>query len=204
MSSGILYIISAPSGAGKTSLVKAMVSRIHGLSICVSHTTRNPRPGEQEGVDYHFIDEHTFLGMIEDAAFLEHARVFDHYYGTALNSVQAQLSEGQDVILEIDWQGAQQVRRQIPGCQSIFILPPSRIELESRLRARAQDDPEVIERRMQDAVHEISHYGEYDYIVVNDEFEIAIDNLTHIVSANRLRLSSRSKEIRALLDDLLA
>ncbi|WP_455380089.1 guanylate kinase [Acidihalobacter prosperus] len=204
MSTGTLYIISAPSGAGKTSLVKAIVSRLPDLMICVSHTTRKPRPGEVDGVDYHFIDEHTFLGMIEDAAFLEHARVFDHYYGTAFSSVQSQLSAGLDVILEIDWQGAQQVRRQVPGCQSIFILPPSRVELEKRLRTRAQDDPEVIQRRTQDAVHEISHYGEYDYILVNDDFEIAIDNLTHIVRANRLRLSSCSKETRKLLDELLA
>lgn len=204
MSLGTLYIISAPSGAGKTSLVKALVERVETLSISVSHTTRRPRPGEQAGRDYHFIDERTFLGMIEDAAFLEHARVFDHYYGTALASVQAQLVEGSDVILEIDWQGAQQVRRQLPGCQSIFILPPSRSELETRLRARAQDPDEVIERRMRDAVREISHYGEYDYLVVNDDFNVALDELTVIVRANRLRLPARGQRMKALIADLLA
>ncbi|AOU96692.1 guanylate kinase [Acidihalobacter yilgarnensis] len=203
MSLGTLYIISAPSGAGKTSLVKALVARVDTISISVSHTTRKSRPGEQDGRDYHFIDERAFLGMIEDVAFLEHARVFDHYYGTALASVQAQLAEGQDVILEIDWQGAQQVRRQLPGCQSIFILPPSRTELETRLRARAQDSDEVIERRMRDAVREISHYGEYDYLVVNDDFEDALAELSVIVSANRLRLPARGQRLRSLISDLL-
>ncbi|OBS08329.1 guanylate kinase [Acidihalobacter prosperus] len=203
MSLGTLYIISAPSGAGKTSLVKALVARVDTISISVSHTTRKPRTGEQDGHDYHFIDERAFLGMIEDAAFLEHARVFDHYYGTAIASVQAQLAEGQDVILEIDWQGAQQVRRQLPGCQSIFILPPSRDELEARLRARAQDSDEVIERRMRDAVREISHYGEYDYLVVNDDFETALGELITIFGANRLRLPARGQRLRTLISDLL-
>lgn len=203
MSFGTLYIISAPSGAGKTSLVKALVSRIETMTISISHTTREPRPGEVAGRDYYFIDDHEFLGMIEDGAFLEHARVFDHYYGTALSSVQTQLAVGHDVILEIDWQGAQQVRRRIPGSQSVFILPPSRNELEARLRSRAQDAETVIERRMHDAVREISHYGEYDYLVVNDSFETALSELSAIITANRLRLPVQGELLKDLIADLL-
>lgn len=203
MSFGTLYIISAPSGAGKTSLVKELVSRVENLVISVSHTTRSPRPGEAEGLDYCFIDEGAFLRMIEDGAFLEHARVFDHYYGTALAGVRSQLATGHDVILEIDWQGAQQVRRQLPGSQSIFILPPSRHALEARLRTRAQDSDAVIERRMHAAVREITHYGEYDYLVVNDDFETALTDLSVIITANRLRLPVQGHHLRALIADLL-
>lgn len=204
MAKGTLYIISAPSGAGKTSLVAKLLEGRPDLTVSVSHTTRAPRPGERDGVHYHFTDAETFLAMIEDGAFLEHARVFDNYYGTSRAAVQAQLDTGLDVILEIDWQGAQQVRRLMPGCQSVFIVPPSRAALEARLRARGQDSDEVIERRLGEAVKEIEHHVEYDFLVVNDDFETALDDLQSIFRANRLRLRPQLERQRALLEDLLA
>ncbi|APZ41737.1 guanylate kinase [Acidihalobacter ferrooxydans] len=204
MSLGTLYILSAPSGAGKTSLVKALVERQPALTVSVSHTTRAPRPGEVDGREYHFINERDFLERVEDGGFLEHAKVFDHFYGTARASVQSDLRADRDVILEIDWQGAQQVRRQMPGCQSIFIVPPSRATLEQRLRTRGQDSDSVIERRMRDAVREISHYTEYDYLVVNDAFERALAELECIVTGNRLRLGAQARRQQALMRDLLA
>lgn len=204
MSKGTLYIVSAPSGAGKTSLVARLLEVRSDLALSVSHTTRAPRPGEQDGVHYHFTDAETFLAMIEDAAFLEHARVFDNYYGTSRAAVQAQLDAGKDVILEIDWQGAQQVRRLMPGCQSIFIVPPSRETLEARLRGRGQDSDEVIERRLGEAVKEIEHHVEYDYLVVNDDFDTALRELQSIFQANRLRLRPQLERHRRLLENLLA
>ncbi|MDD3518931.1 MAG: guanylate kinase [Chromatiales bacterium] len=204
MTKGTLYIVSAPSGAGKTSLVKALIGSQDDLVVSVSHTTRAPRPGEMDGVHYHFVDPERFLAMIEDAAFLEHARVFDNYYGTAQASVEAELERGRDVILEIDWQGAQQVRRLMPGCESIFILPPSRAALEQRLRARGQDPDEVIARRMRDAVQEMSHYVEYDYLVVNDDFDQALAELRSIFVARRLQLLRQQERVRPLLQELLA
>lgn len=203
MSHGTLYIVSAPSGAGKTSLVKALVQDMPGLVISVSHTTRPIRPGEEDGVDYHFVNAEGFLGMIEDSAFLEHARVFDHYYGTSKAAVDAELAAGNDVILEIDWQGAQQVRRLMPGSQSIFILPPSREVLEQRLRGRGQDTEVVIERRMRDAVTEMSHYAEFDYLVVNDDFGQALEELRTIVVADRQRMPRQQERHRELLQNLL-
>ena len=204
MSSGTLYIVSAPSGAGKTSLVKALVQTVPDLVVSVSHTTRPPRPGEQDGVHYHFTDAGGFLSLVEDGAFLEHARVFDHYYGTSRAAVRADLEAGLDVILEIDWQGAQQVRRLVPGCQSIFILPPSREALDARLRSRGQDPEEVIARRMRDAQAETSHYAEFDYLVVNDDFEQALAEMHAIVTADRLRLRRQQGRHRELLASLLA
>ena len=204
MSKGTLYIVSAPSGAGKTSLVARLLESRSDLALSVSHTTRAPRPGEQDGIHYHFTDAETFLAMIEDGAFLEHARVFDNYYGTAQASVQAQLDAGKDVILEIDWQGAQQVRRLMPACQSIFIVPPSRVALEARLRGRGQDSDEVIERRLSEAVKEIEHHVEYDYLVVNDDFDTALGELQSIFQANRLRLRPQLERHRRLLENLLA
>jgi guanylate kinase len=172
--------------------------------VSVSHTTRAPRPGEEDGRHYHFTDAETFLAMIEDGAFLEHARVFDNYYGTSRDAVQTRLDNGLDVILEIDWQGAQQVRRLMPGCQSVFIVPPSRKELEARLRARGQDSDQVIERRLAEAVREIEHHVEYDYLVVNDDFDTALGDLQTIFAANRLRLRPQLLRHRGLLEDLLA
>lgn len=203
MVKGTLYIISAPSGAGKTSLVKKLVADELNLTVSVSHTTRKMRPGEKNGVDYHFVDQANFTSMIEHSAFLEHARVFDNFYGTSQQHVEQQLLDGKDVILEIDWQGARQVRRLITDCQSIFILPPSSAVLRQRLEARGQDDKAVIDRRMQDAVNEMSHYAEFDYLVVNDDFEQALQQLRCIIRANRLRQLRQERQLQQLLIELL-
>ena len=178
---GNLFIISAPSGAGKTSLVKAIVDSAPNVVVSISHTTRQQRPGEIDGRDYFFTNVAEFKQMIEKNAFIEHAKVFDNYYGTSQASVEKQLSQGLKVILEIDWQGAAQVRKRLNGAQSIFILPPSKAELETRLRSRGQDSEEVILRRMRDAENEISHYDEFDYIVLNDQFDQALQELTSLV-----------------------
>lgn len=199
-----LFVVSAPSGAGKTSLVKELLAADAGLAVSVSHTTRAMRPGEQDGVDYHFVDIPTFQGMVADGAFLEHARVFDNFYGTAQASVEATLARELDVVLEIDWQGARQVRQRIPEAVSIFILPPSRSALQERLRGRGQDSDEVIARRMRDARSETEHYNEYDYLVVNDDFSTALAQLQAVVTAERLRLRNQGLRQQALLKDLLA
>lgn len=204
MSTGTLYVVSAPSGAGKTSLVKALIEAVDDLVVSISHTTRPMRPGEQDGIHYHFVDAEAFLAMVEDAAFLEHARVFDNFYGTSKAAVEDLLHQGKDVILEIDWQGAQQVRRLMPGCLSIFILPPSRAVLEERLRKRGQDSDEVIERRMREAVSEMAHYAEFDYLVVNDGFDLALTELQSIFRGNRLKLRSQQERYGELLQSLLA
>ena len=201
---GTLYIISAPSGAGKTSLVKAMLGELEGAAVSVSHTTRAMRPGEQNGVDYHFIDKAKFEAMVAEGAFLEHAQVFDNYYGTSKASVQAQLAAGQDVILEIDWQGARQVRDWQPEAVSIFVLPPSRETLEERLRGRGTDSEDIIQRRMRDAVSEMSHYPEYDYLVINDRFDTALVELKAILLAQRQRLALQQARHPGLLEALLA
>jgi guanylate kinase len=203
MSQGTLYVVSAPSGAGKTSLVKGLYARLDGLTVSVSHTTRARRPGETPGEDYFFVDHAEFKAMIGQGAFLEHAQVFDHYYGTAQATVEAALSEGRDVILEIDWQGARQVREMMPDCRSIFILPPSRHELQARLSGRGQDGPEVIERRMADAISEMSHYGEYDFLVINDDFETALAELCAIVTTHRLSTPHQAETCRELIARLL-
>ncbi len=201
---GNLFIVSAPSGAGKTSLVRAMMERLSGLAFSVSHTTRAMRPGEQDGRDYHFIDKEKFEAMIAAGDFLEHARVFDNYYGTARVSVAAQLAAGQDVFLDIDWQGARQVRAAWPGVVSIFILPPSRAALEARLRGRGQDSDEIIARRMQGAVSESAHYDEYEYLIINDDFQTAQDELIAIVRSQRQRLAPQAQRHADLLASLLA
>jgi guanylate kinase len=188
MSNGTLYILSAPSGAGKTSLLKALRERDGRLHVSVSHTTRAMRPGELDGVHYHFVHQATFLAKVERGDFLEHAEVFGNYYGTDEASVRAQLEAGRDSVLEIDWQGAQQVRRRFPDAVSIFILPPSPEALHERLSNRGQDSEEVIQGRMREAVSEMSHYAEFDYLVFNDVFESALDELAAIVTARRLRL----------------
>jgi len=199
-----LYVIAAPSGAGKTSLVKRILETTENIAVSVSHTTRAPRPGEVNGEHYHFVDIPAFENMRDDGQFLEHARVFDNYYGTSRQAVDALLQNGTDVILEIDWQGAQQTRQLFPECCSIFILPPSRHALEDRLRSRGQDDSSVIERRMQDAITEISHYNEFDYLVINDDFEEALEMLRSIIIARRQRVEVQSQRQEQLLHDLLS
>lgn len=199
-----LFIVSAPSGAGKTSLVRAMMERLGKIAFSVSHTTRAMRPGEQDGIDYHFVGVPTFEAEIAAGAFLEYAKVFENYYGTARASVEAQLAAGQDVFLDIDWQGARQIRAAWPGVVSIFILPPSRAALEWRLRGRGQDSDEIIAKRMQGAVSESAHYGEYDYLIINDDFPTALDELMAIVRAQRLRQSVQAQRHADLLASLLA
>ncbi len=203
MSKGTLYIISAPSGAGKTSLVKELLKTSQQIMVSVSHTTRAMRPGEEDGVDYHFVDQNVFQQMIADSAFLEHAQVFDNFYGTSQQHVEEQLALGMDVILEIDWQGAQQVRKLIADSQSIFILPPSITALRERLQNRGQDGDDIIQRRMRDAVNEMSHYAEFDYMVVNDDFNVALNELKSIVTANRLTQQRQAENIKHLLTELL-
>lgn len=199
-----LLIVAAPSGTGKTSLVTSLVDLLPGIVVSVSHTTRPRRSQEQNGVHYYFVDQRAFAALIEADQFLEHARVFDHQYGTTRAAVEAQLAQGLDVILEIDWQGAAQVRARMPECVSIFILPPSRKVLEERLRSRAQDSDVIIARRMRAAVAEMRHYAEFDYLVINDDFERALDALKAIVLASRQRLAlqvARERErLRQLLD----
>ncbi len=202
---GTLYVISAPSGAGKSSLLRALLGTTGDeLALSISHTTRVPRPGEINGQDYHFIDTATFRNMIAGDDFLEYAEVFDNFYGTSRGGVQAQLAAGQDVILEIDWQGARQVRKLMPECIGIFILPPSREALRERLQNRGQDDATVIERRMRDAISEMSHYDEYDYLIINDDFRVAQDELAAIVLSRRLRLPVQARRQAGLLAGLLA
>ncbi|MCH9742014.1 MAG: guanylate kinase [Proteobacteria bacterium] len=201
---GQLYVISAPSGAGKTSLVAALLRQEPKVRVSVSHTTRAPRPGEQDQINYHFVDKQAFEQRIADGDFLEHAQVFDNYYGTSQQAVEAQLNAGLDVILEIDWQGAQQVRRLRPDVISIFIVPPSIAELRIRLTGRGQDSEEVIGRRMADAVNEMRHYSEFDYLVVNDAFDLALAELTTIFRAQRLRLHRQAAAHQELLASLVA
>ncbi len=203
MSQGILFVVSAPSGAGKTSLIKELRNQLEGFSVSVSHTTRPRRPGEVDGVDYVFTRRETFEEMAAAGDFLEYAKVFDNYYGTAYAAVDAVLSSGRDVLLEIDWQGTRQIKALKPNCQSVFILPPSREALAQRLHDRAQDDDETIARRMRDAIAEMSHYAEYDYLVVNDDFSTAIAEMRSIVVACRLRTSIQSARNERLIASLL-
>jgi guanylate kinase len=203
-SQGTLYTISAPSGAGKTSLVAELLKRTPQLSVSVSHTTRPMRPGEQDGVNYHFISHEVFQQMLGETAFLEHAQVFDNFYGTSQKWVESELARGEDVILEIDWQGAQQVRRLMPETIAIFILPPSREALNQRLTGRGQDDDSVIQRRMDAAVAEMSHYVEGDYVVINDDFNTALADLEAIIRGRRLQLDKQQDRHATLLSALLS
>ena len=198
-----LFTISAPSGAGKTSLVKALLSRKQSsLSVSVSHSTRNMRPGEIDGVDYHFVSVDKFEQMVADNQFLEHASVFDNYYGTARASVEVMLDSGKHVILEIDWQGARQVKERMPETICIFILPPSREALEQRLVDRATEDRKAIDRRMMEADSEMSHYGDAEFVVINEEFERALYDLESITHAQSLTLSRQKMKYKALFDSI--
>ena len=202
MATGILFIISAPSGAGKTSLVGELLKRMENIKASISHTTRDCRPGEEDGINYHFVSREEFVGMLKQNAFLEHAEVFGNFYGTSQQWVEETLAAGEDVILEIDWQGAAQVRQLFAESTSIFILPPSKQALRERLNNRGQDDSAVIEKRIAAATEEMSHYIEADYMVVNDDFEIALMQLMAIVSAQHCRLPVSGQE--NLLSDLLS
>lgn len=201
---GTLYIVSAPSGAGKTTLVKALVEQIDTLRVSVSHTTRAMRPGEIDGLNYHFTHREQFLKQVGEGDFLEHAEVFGNLYGTSQSTVEQTLADGHDLILEIDWQGAQQVRRALPQARSIFILPPSREALQQRLSNRGQDSEEVIAARMALATKEMSHYVEYDYIIINDDFQIALDEIKSILTGARLTLARQQAVYHQLLVALLS
>lgn len=187
--SGTLFIVSAASGTGKTTLVKALLKNCDNLSVSISHTTRPIRVGELDTVHYHFTSKDSFVEMIGKGEFLEHAEVFGNYYGTALSTVESTLRQDHDIILEIDWQGAQQVRRLYPNAVSIFIIPPSREALRDRLQARGQDSDEVITQRLNGAIADMSHFIEFDFVVINDDFDTALDDLHSIVEASRLRQS---------------
>ena len=201
---GTVFTVSAPSGAGKTSLLAQLVTRMPDIRVSVSHTTRPMRPGEQDGVDYHFVTEPGFVAMLERAEFLEHARVFDNLYGTSQRWVTEQLDGGIDVVLEIDWQGAAQVRRLVPDCVRVFILPPSIDALVNRLTSRRQDPPEVIRRRLAQAREEMSHYVEADYLIVNDRFDAALGELCAVVGARRLRVEVQERRHEDLIQALLS
>lgn len=203
MANGKLFVVSAPSGAGKTSLVKALLATRPNLAVSVSHTTRKPRPHEVEGRDYHFVSPAAFQELVQQHAFLEHARVFDNFYGTGAEQVRGKLAAGQDVLLEIDWQGARQVRRAMPDCVSIFILPPSRAALEQRLRERRTDSAETIARRLADAASDMGHYDEFDYVVVNDRFEKAQHELAAILDGHGHELRAGRRELEPLVQALL-
>ena len=206
MAQGTLYIVSAPSGAGKSSLIQALLKTqpLYDSQVSVSHTTRAPRPGEVHGEHYFFVNHDEFRTMIGRDAFLEHAEVFGNYYGTSRETIEQVLATGVDVFLDIDWQGAQQIRNRMPGARSIFILPPSKDELDRRLRGRGQDSEEVIAKRMAQAVAEMSHYAEYDYLIVNDDFDTALSDLKIIIRAERLRMSRQKQRHGALITKLLA
>lgn len=197
---GRLFVIAAPSGAGKTSLVRALMERETGLRFSISYTTRRQRPNEVHGRDYFFVSKDEFERMVDAGAFLEHARVFDNFYGTARRQVEDSLAAGQDLILEIDWQGAAQIRRAMPESMSIFILPPSREELERRLRGRGTDAEDVIRRRLDDAAADMTHWREFDYVVVNDVFERALADLQAVVAGN----GEAARQDRPGLADLAA
>jgi guanylate kinase len=199
-----LFVIAAPSGAGKTSLVKALMARRPALQFSVSYTTRAPRPSERPGVDYHFVSVEAFRAMIAAGEFLEHAQVFDHYYGTAQASVETALTQGRDLLLEIDWQGAAQVRKRLPEAQGIFILPPSRAALEERLRKRRTDSDQVIARRLRDSVTELSHWSEFQYVVINDHFDRALADLESIIDGRSAGLRADRAELGAFAAGLLA
>ncbi|KGQ31040.1 guanylate kinase [Gallibacterium genomosp. 2] len=203
---GNLYIVSAPSGAGKSSLISALLQQqpSYEMQVSISHTTRQPRPNEEHGKHYYFVDHKEFERLIAEDAFLEYAEVFGNYYGTSLPMIERSLKQGIDVFLDIDWQGAQQVRKKVPTAKSIFILPPSLQELERRLIGRGQDSKEVIAARMQKAISEISHYDEYDYLIINDDFDQALSEIKVILKAEKLRVERQVQRHQLLISQLLA
>ena len=201
---GNLFVISSPSGAGKSSLISALLQRHSDMQVSVSHTTRAPRPGEENGVHYHFCNVDDFKHLIDQDGFYEWAEVFGNYYGTSKQAIQTQLEQGIDVFLDIDWQGAQQMRDIVPDIISLFILPPSREELERRLNSRGQDSSEVITKRMQQAQSEMSHYNEYDFVLINDDFEQTLNDFEQIVLAHRLQTANIESKCSDLISQLLA
>jgi guanylate kinase len=201
---GSLFIVSAPSGAGKTTLVNALVKLLPNLCISVSYTTRQMRSGEQEGVDYHFVSHDEFKSLLKQGVFLEHAEVFGHFYGTSRIWVEEARQKGFDVILEIDWQGAKQVRMQLVETQSIFVLPLSLNILENRLQKRHTDNPMIIQERMQEAKEQMSHYAEFDYLIFNDNFEAALAELKSVVRCQRLRWRGSCDERMATIEKLIS
>ncbi|MEZ2773904.1 guanylate kinase [Acinetobacter pseudolwoffii] len=201
--SGLLFVVSAASGTGKTSLVKALLERVNNLHVSVSHTTRGQRPGELDGVHYHFSKKDDFLNLVNEGGFIEYAEVFGNYYGTAQATVKEQLAKGHDVLLEIDWQGAQQVRRLFPESQQIFILPPSQFDLRERLSNRGTDTVDVIEHRLSCAVEDMQQYSNFDYIIINDDFNKALHDLEAVIIANRLTLSQQANRHEKLIQALI-
>ncbi len=201
---GQLFTISAPSGAGKTSLVRQLVQRVSDLEVSVSHTTRPMRPGDIDGEDYYFVEKPVFERMIAEDAFLEYASVFDNYYGTSRAAVEEMLEKGKDVLLEIDWQGAAQVKDKLAHTCAIFVLPPSRETLVARLRGRGQDSEDVIVKRTAEAVAEMKHYNAADFLVINDQFDIAVQDLVSLVNSQRLTLSRQRKTHEKLIESLLS
>ncbi|WP_072670569.1 guanylate kinase [Vibrio injensis] len=206
MGKGTLYIVSAPSGAGKSSLIAGLLERnpTYAMKVSISHTTRGMRPGEQDGVHYHFVQKEQFEALIEQGEFLEYAEVFGNYYGTSRVWIEDTLEKGIDVFLDIDWQGAQQIRQQMPHAKSVFILPPSKEELERRLNTRGQDSAAVIAKRMSEARSEISHYCEYDYLIVNDDFDVALMDFKAILRAERLKQDKQAAKYQSMIAALLA
>lgn len=202
--SGSIIIVAAPSGGGKTSLVKTLINEVDNIELSISHTTRDLRPGEKDGVDYFFVNDTDFQFLIKEKQFIEHAQVFNHFYGTSIVQITERLKAGVDVVLEIDWQGMQQIKKIFPAALAIFIVPPSLSILQQRLLDRRQDSPNVIADRMQRAQQELSHFAEFDYLIVNDDFNKASYELKAIVQANRLRVERQSKQQRQLLTLLLS
>ena len=201
--SGLLFVVSAASGTGKTSLVKALLERVNNLHVSVSHTTRGQRPGELDGVHYHFSNKEDFLNLVNEGGFIEYAEVFGNYYGTAQATVKEQLAKGHDVLLEIDWQGAQQVRRLFPESKQIFILPPSQFDLRERLSNRGTDAVDVIEHRLSCAVEDMQQYSNFDYIIINDDFNKALHDLEAVIIANRLVLTQQANRHEKLIQKLI-
>ena len=201
--SGLLFVVSAASGTGKTSLVKALLERVNNLHVSVSHTTRGQRPGELDGVHYHFTQKQDFIDLVEQGGFIEYAEVFGNYYGTAQATVKEQLAKGHDVLLEIDWQGAQQVRKLFPESKQIFILPPSQFDLRQRLSNRGTDAVDVIEYRLSCAVEDMQQYVNFDYVIINDDFNKALHDLEAVIIANRLVLSQQANRHQELIQKLI-
>ncbi|WP_411686685.1 guanylate kinase [Acinetobacter indicus] len=201
--SGLLFVVSAASGTGKTSLVKALLERVNNLHVSVSHTTRGQRPGELGGVHYHFTQKQDFIDLVQQGGFIEYAEVFGNYYGTAQATVKEQLAKGHDVLLEIDWQGAQQVRKLFPESKQIFILPPSQFDLRQRLSNRGTDAVDVIEHRLSCAVEDMQQYVNFDYVIINDDFNKALHDLEAVIIANRLVLSQQANRHQELIQKLI-